>query len=150
LSGLKRCSLYVRPYVIQFPGSSSAWMILALSTSFDCFPTAGLVCDVLEGCCVPHPRHATMATNKYNGKYEGLLYSPLLRFNLAAVLRIGILPPELQNCPRTRAKGIHCFPIVFDHPCQALVENAYIYRQVLDDNRPRDTAWLRLTRLFSL
>jgi hypothetical protein len=71
-------------------------MILALSTSFDCFPTAGLVCDMFEGCSVPHPRQATTATHKYIARDEALRDSPLLHFDLSVAFRIGILHPELQ------------------------------------------------------
>src|ERR1700686_3809430 len=104
MSGLKRCTLYVRPYVIQFPGSLSAWMILSLSTSLDCLPAAGLVCDVFDERCLPHPRQATMAIHKLIHRNEGRKYSLLPHLGLTAPLRNGMLHTESKISPGTHAK----------------------------------------------
>lgn len=75
------------------------------------------------------------------------MHSPLVHFGISAALRIGILQLELQTSPGTRAKKNS----LLSYRLRPSVSSArgrkrIFYQRLFDDNRPRDTAWLGLTR----
>src|ERR1700690_1458477 len=73
-------------------------MILALSTSAACPAVAGFVCNVSEGCCVPHPRQTMTTAQKHAGRNEARLDSPLQHVGLSVAFRIVMPHSESHIC----------------------------------------------------
>jgi len=92
-----------------------------------------------------------MATHKPVRRNEARIHAPLLGLGLSATLRIARLHTESKICPGTLANENSLLSYrleSFMSSVRGRIHNSF--RQVLDDNRPCESAWLALARSFAV